>query len=57
MSDWHQIINFNLNGVIQMAQAGIPVMRRRPGAAIVVVASLGALVAPGNMAGYVAFQR
>ena len=54
LTDWHQIINVNLTGVMQMARAGIPVMRGRPGAAIVVVASLGALVAPGNMAGYIA---
>ena len=54
VSDWHQIMNTNLNGVMQIARAGIPAMRRRPGAAIVVVASLGALVAPGNMAGYIA---
>ena len=54
LSDWHHIINTNLNGVMQIARAGIPAMCRRPGAAIVVVASLGALVAPGNMAGYIA---
>ena len=54
LSDWHQIINTNLNGVMQIARACIPAMRNRPGASIVVVASLGALVAPGNMAGYIA---
>jgi NAD(P)-dependent dehydrogenase (short-subunit alcohol dehydrogenase family) len=53
-SDWDKIIDVNMTGVMLIARAAIPAMRRRPCGAIVNVASLGALFAPGNMAGYIA---
>jgi NAD(P)-dependent dehydrogenase (short-subunit alcohol dehydrogenase family) len=53
-SEWDHIIDVNLSSVMLIARAAIPAMLRRPSGAIVNVASLGALVAPGNMAGYIA---
>lgn len=52
-SDWNQIIDVNLTSVMLIARAAIPAMRRRPKGVIVNIASLGALFAPGNMAGYI----
>jgi meso-butanediol dehydrogenase / (S,S)-butanediol dehydrogenase / diacetyl reductase len=51
--EWDRIIDVNLNGVMRIARACIPAMRQREKGSIVNVASLGALFAPGNMAGYV----
>jgi meso-butanediol dehydrogenase / (S,S)-butanediol dehydrogenase / diacetyl reductase len=51
--EWDRIIDVNLNGVMRIARACIPAMRQRKNSAIVNVASLGALFAPGNMAGYI----
>lgn len=53
LADWDRIMAANLNGVMQAARACLPAMRRRPNGSIVNVASLGALVAPGQMAGYI----
>jgi len=52
--EWDRTLAANLTGIMQIARAGIPIMRRRPGAAIVNVSSLGGLVAPGRMAAYIA---
>lgn len=52
--DWDHIIDVNLTSVMLIARAAIPAMKNRSSGAIVNVASLGALVAPGNMAGYIA---
>lgn len=52
---WDKIMDVNLNGVMLINRACIPEMQKRPGGgAIVNVASLGALFAPGHMAGYIA---
>lgn len=53
LADWDRIMAANLNGVMQAARACLPAMGSRPRGAIVNVASLGALVAPGQMAGYI----
>jgi meso-butanediol dehydrogenase/(S,S)-butanediol dehydrogenase/diacetyl reductase len=53
-SDWDHIIDVNLTSVMLIARAAIPAMRRRSACSIVNVSSLGGLVAPGNMAGYIA---
>lgn len=53
ISDWNKIIDVNLNSVMLIARACLPAMRRRAKGAIVNVASLGALFAPGNVAGYI----
>lgn len=53
-SDWNTILDVNLNSVMLIARAAIPAMQKRTGGSIVNVASLGALFAPGNMAGYIA---
>jgi len=53
LADWDRIMAANLTGVMQAARACLPVMRSRPKGSIVNVASLGALVAPGQMAGYI----
>jgi meso-butanediol dehydrogenase/(S,S)-butanediol dehydrogenase/diacetyl reductase len=52
-SDWDQILDVNLTSVMLIARAAIPAMRKRSTGAIVNIASLGALFAPGNMAGYI----
>lgn len=51
---WESTLAANLTGVMQIAKASIPIMQRRRGASIVTVSSLGGLVAPGNMAAYIA---
>jgi len=53
LTDWERIMAANLNGVMQSARACLPAMRSRSKGSIVNVASLGALVAPGRMAGYI----
>ena len=53
LADWDRILAANLSGVMQAARACLPSMRKRPKGSIVNVASLGALVAPGQMAGYI----
>jgi NAD(P)-dependent dehydrogenase (short-subunit alcohol dehydrogenase family) len=53
LADWDRIMAANLTGVMQAARACLPAMRSRPKGSIVNVASLGALVAPGQMAGYI----
>lgn len=53
-SQWDRIMDVNLNGAMLIARACIPAMQRRGGGSIVNVASLGALFAPGHMAGYIA---
>jgi NAD(P)-dependent dehydrogenase (short-subunit alcohol dehydrogenase family) len=53
LADWDRIMAANLNGVMQAARACLPAMGGRPKGSIVNVASLGALVAPGQMAGYI----
>lgn len=51
---WRRVLEVNLSGAMLMARAALPAMQKRPSAAIVNVASLGALVAPGKMAAYIA---
>lgn len=52
--DWNQTMDANLNAIMQTSRACIPAMIARSGGSIVNVASLGAIVAPGNMAAYIA---
>ncbi len=52
-SDWDQVIDINLTSVMLIARAAIPAMHKRFSGAIVNISSLGGLVAPGNMAGYI----
>jgi meso-butanediol dehydrogenase / (S,S)-butanediol dehydrogenase / diacetyl reductase len=53
-SDWDEIVAVNLTGAMLIARAAIPSIQQRPVGAIVIIASLASLVAPGNMAGYIA---
>jgi NAD(P)-dependent dehydrogenase (short-subunit alcohol dehydrogenase family) len=51
--DWRQSMDANLDATMQIARASIPAMIESGGGSIVNVASLGGLVAPGNMAAYI----
>lgn len=53
-SEWDQIVAVNLTGTMLIARTAIPFLQKRPSGAIVLIASLASLVAPGNMAGYIA---
>jgi NAD(P)-dependent dehydrogenase (short-subunit alcohol dehydrogenase family) len=52
--EWREVMDANLDAIMQAARAAIPAMLRGSGGSIVNVSSLAALVAPGDMAAYVA---
>jgi NAD(P)-dependent dehydrogenase (short-subunit alcohol dehydrogenase family) len=54
LEEWNRTMDANLNAVMQICRHCIPEMIKRAGGSIVNVASLGALVAPGRMAAYIA---
>jgi meso-butanediol dehydrogenase/(S,S)-butanediol dehydrogenase/diacetyl reductase len=51
--DWQQSMDANLNSIMELSRASLPTMIEGGGGTIVNVASLGGLVAPGNMAAYI----
>ena len=52
LAEWREVLDANLEGMMQIARAAIPVMIDGGGGSIVNVSSLAATVAPGNMAAY-----
>lgn len=52
--EWREVMAANLDAIMQAARAAIPAMLRGSGGSIVNVSSLAAMVAPGDMAAYVA---
>jgi NAD(P)-dependent dehydrogenase (short-subunit alcohol dehydrogenase family) len=50
---WRAVMDANLEAMMQVARAAVPVMIGGGGGSVVNVSSLAALVAPGNMAAYV----
>jgi meso-butanediol dehydrogenase / (S,S)-butanediol dehydrogenase / diacetyl reductase len=53
LEQWHRVMRTNLDGVMLSARAAIAPMRQRGGGSIVIVSSLGGLVAPPQMVAYV----
>jgi short-subunit dehydrogenase len=45
LADWQQVMNLNLTSVFQVVQAALPVLRKRPGALILNIASIAAQTA------------
>jgi meso-butanediol dehydrogenase/(S,S)-butanediol dehydrogenase/diacetyl reductase len=52
LDEWREVMDANLEGMMQIARAAIPVMIEGGGGSIVNVSSVAATVAPGNMAAY-----
>ena len=50
--DWQNSIDANLNSIMEISRASLPIMADG-GGSIVNISSLGALVAPGEMAAYI----
>jgi NAD(P)-dependent dehydrogenase (short-subunit alcohol dehydrogenase family) len=51
---WRRVVDANLEATMQVSRAAVPIMIEGGGGSVVNVSSLAALVAPGNMAAYVA---
>lgn len=51
--DWQDSMDANLNSIMELSRASLPAMIEGGGGTIVNIASLGGLVAPGNMAAYI----
>ena len=52
LEDWRQTVGVNLEGTFLITRAAIPAMKRSGGGAIVVVSSIGALIAAPGLAAY-----
>ena len=51
-SDWQQIIDVNLTGAMNTAQAAIPALKHQGGGSIVLISSIAGLMGIGEAAGY-----
>ncbi len=52
LDEWHRLIDVNLLGVVRGTRAFLPMLKERPGARVVNVASLAGLVHPAGMGSY-----
>jgi NAD(P)-dependent dehydrogenase (short-subunit alcohol dehydrogenase family) len=53
LEQWRRVMQTNLDGVMLSARAAIEPMRSRGGGSIIIISSLGGLVAPPHMVAYV----
>ncbi len=52
LADWHRVLDVNLNSVLYMCKAALPLMRARGGGAVVNIASNVVNTLPGGAAAY-----